>query len=60
MTSPIQAQISVPAERANAVGPALLCILLGAFLLMAAGFASPEAVHNAAHDTRHSFSFPCH
>jgi len=25
-----------------------------------AGFSHLEAVHNAAHDTRHSAGFPCH
>ena len=24
------------------------------------GFAYPEFIHNAAHDTRHGLSFPCH
>jgi cobalt transporter subunit CbtB len=34
--------------------------LLGAFLVFGVGFAHPEAIHNAAHDSRHSFAFPCH
>ncbi len=34
--------------------------VLGVVLLVAAGFAPIHAVHNAAHDTRHSFAFPCH
>lgn len=33
---------------------------LGIVILVAAGFAPIPAVHNAAHDTRHSFAFPCH
>jgi len=40
--------------------PALLSILLGAVLIYGVGFASPMAVHNAAHDARHAFAFPCH
>ena len=40
--------------------PAVLAILLGAFLVYGIGFASPMAVHNAAHDARHAFAFPCH
>ncbi|HEX5517658.1 MAG TPA: CbtB domain-containing protein [Pseudolabrys sp.] len=24
------------------------------------GFANSQLLHNAAHDTRHSLSFPCH
>jgi cobalt transporter subunit CbtB len=34
--------------------------LLGAFLIYGAGFAQPQALHDAAHDGRHSFAFPCH
>jgi cobalt transporter subunit CbtB len=45
---------------AAALIPAMLAILLGAFIVYGVGFASPMAVHNAAHDTRHSFAFPCH
>ncbi|WP_419789743.1 CbtB domain-containing protein [Pseudomonas carnis] len=29
-------------------------------LVYFAGFSHIEAVHNAAHDTRHSAAFPCH
>jgi cobalt transporter subunit CbtB len=39
---------------------ALVAALLGAFVLYGVGFAQPMAVHNAAHDGRHSFAFPCH
>ena len=34
--------------------------LLGATIVYAAGFVSTSAVHNAAHDMRHSQGFPCH
>lgn len=40
--------------------PAVLAILLGAFLVYGVGFASPMTIHNAAHDGRHAFAFPCH
>ncbi len=39
---------------------ALGAILLGVGLVYFAGFSHIEAVHNAAHDTRHSAAFPCH
>ena len=40
---------------------AVLCAsILGACLVYFAGFSHIEAVHNAAHDTRHSAAFPCH
>ncbi len=34
--------------------------LLGAFLIGGVGFSHIAAVHNAAHDYRHSMGFPCH
>ena len=40
--------------------PALLAASLGLVLLYASGFAESAALHNAAHDGRHSASFPCH
>jgi cobalt transporter subunit CbtB len=39
---------------------AILASILGAGLVYFAGFSHIEAVHNAAHDTRHSAAFPCH
>jgi len=39
---------------------AFLAIVLGVFLVYGVGFAGPSAIHNAAHDVRHSFAFPCH
>ena len=39
---------------------AVCASILGACLLYFAGFSHIEAVHNAAHDTRHSAAFPCH
>lgn len=37
-----------------------LAALLGTLLVAGTGFAHSAAVHNAAHDTRHSLAFPCH
>lgn len=51
---------SAPAIRTEAVAPALCAALLGVFLVFGVGFAHPEAIHDAAHDARHAFSFPCH
>jgi cobalt transporter subunit CbtB len=39
---------------------ALVAALLGLFILYGVGFAGPATLHNAAHDTRHAFAFPCH
>lgn len=40
--------------------PGVLAVLLGAALLYGVGFADTTVLHNAAHDGRHSASFPCH
>ncbi len=41
---------------------AVQMILTGAVLIFVVGFAqgSGSFLHNAAHDTRHAASFPCH
>ncbi|MDA0239127.1 MAG: CbtB-domain containing protein [Proteobacteria bacterium] len=44
----------------TALVPALSAILLGVFLVLGTGFAHSDTIHNAAHDSRHSFAFPCH
>lgn len=43
-----------------ALAPSLAAAFLGLALVAAAGFAGPEAVHEAAHDARHALGFPCH
>jgi len=40
--------------------PAILAMVFGLFMIMGAGMAQIDAVHNAAHDVRHAFAFPCH
>ena len=47
-------------ERAAALLPALFAAILGFFILYGVGFAGSETIHNAAHDARHAFAFPCH
>lgn len=37
-----------------------LAAFLGVFVVGFAGFSHISAVHNAAHDVRHSLAFPCH
>jgi cobalt transporter subunit CbtB len=49
-----------PVSTVLGIGPALLAILFGAFIVLGVGFAGPSAIHNAAHDVRHAFAFPCH
>jgi cobalt transporter subunit CbtB len=40
--------------------PIFAAALLGIFIIGGVGFSHIEAVHNAAHDYRHSMAFPCH
>lgn len=42
------------------VAASAVCFAVGAALLFAVGFAHSTILHNAAHDVRHSFVFPCH
>ena len=42
------------------VAASAVCFAVGAALLFAVGFAHSTIRHNAAHDVRHSFVFPCH
>ncbi len=43
-----------------AAGSAMLAIVFGILLLYGAGLAQPQAIHDAAHDSRHGLAFPCH
>lgn len=47
-------------ERAEVRNAALAALFFGVALVFTVGFASPSTIHNAAHDTRHALSFPCH
>lgn len=57
----IRRSAAAPRVRAERrIAAALLAALLGVFLLYGVGFAQPQFLHEAAHDSRHSLSFPCH
>lgn len=51
---------AVSVSKTGVVTAAVAAILLGVTLIVGAGFASPGTLHNAAHDSRHAFAFPCH
>jgi len=38
----------------------IAAIMLGLFFIGVTGFAYPDAIHEAAHNTRHAVNFPCH
>ena len=48
------------AESDASLAPILAAALLGMALVFTAGFVHSAAMHDAAHDTRHSVGFPCH
>jgi cobalt transporter subunit CbtB len=50
---------AVAGSRAGVL-PAFIAMAAGLMLVFVVGFAGSEVLHNAAHDSRHSFSFPCH
>lgn len=52
-TATVSTTISKPVQLFSA-------FLLGMVFLYGAGFVQTSAVHNAAHDVRHSLAFPCH
>ena len=47
-------------SRADALKAAAVAALMGIALVFTTGFAHPEILHNAAHDSRHAMNFPCH
>ena len=59
-TPPRQWDAAADRSAANRKLAALFAAVLGLVIVFAAGFAPSDAMHNAAHDTRHSFAFPCH
>jgi cobalt transporter subunit CbtB len=59
LLNPTQTQVR-PEVLKTSLLPAMLAAVLGLVLLYAAGFSAIAPLHNAAHDGRHSASFPCH
>lgn len=56
----IRSRAVADARLTDRITAALTAALLGGFILFGVGFSTISVVHNAAHDTRHSFAFPCH
>ena len=49
-----------PLVQRDALRFGIAAILLGIVFIGVAGFAPLEAIHDAAHNTRHAVTFPCH
>lgn len=49
-----------PASRVSQAVQLAGAALIGLFVVYGVGFSHIMPVHNAAHDARHSASFPCH
>ena len=53
------AESDLNAATTGARWPAVMALILGALIIFGVGF-GPGIMHNAAHDTRHALTFPCH
>ena len=60
MTAADAAALPVEHTRAKARASLAAAFALGAGLVFLVGFAQSAALHDAAHDTRHTMAFPCH
>lgn len=56
----LTARMTDQAGLSSRIAAAAIAMLLGSFILFGIGFAHSNTIHNAAHDSRHSFTFPCH
>ena len=54
------ARLPAIAANSSVVVQSVLAMALGLFIVGVVGFSHISAVHNAAHDVRHSNAFPCH
>jgi cobalt transporter subunit CbtB len=48
------------AKRRDVIPAVFAAAVLGLSILFVIGFVQSSRMHNAAHDTRHAISFPCH
>jgi len=59
-TASVQSLDARAAQRADVHIAAAIAFVFGVALVFTTGFAHSSTIHNAAHDTRHALSFPCH
>ena len=60
LVSNAQGRSTVATGTQSRLAAGALALVLGTFLLYGVGFAGSSVLHNAAHDTRHALTFPCH
>jgi len=60
MSTNLNTANSAVSVKTASIAQSLTAIVLGLFVVGFVGFSHVEAVHNAAHDTRHANAFPCH
>jgi cobalt transporter subunit CbtB len=51
---------SQTAAQSSGLGAVLVTALFGLALVWLIGFGPSQILHNAAHDSRHALTFPCH
>jgi cobalt transporter subunit CbtB len=54
------ASVQTVASTSESTRAVVIAALLGLGLVFLTGFAPAMALHNAAHDFRHTQNFPCH
>ena len=60
MTDHVHSRATESLAKTAALAPIVLAVMLGTFIVFGTGIVQIGAVHNAAHDTRHTLAFPCH
>ncbi|AWN41510.1 CbtB domain-containing protein [Methylobacterium durans] len=60
MTTNVQTLGTTGTRASEGAAAIAIAALLGLGLVFLAGFAPASALHNAAHDFRHTQNFPCH
>jgi cobalt transporter subunit CbtB len=56
----LSGKAALSASHAETLRAAFAALALGLALVYAVGFSASDTTHEAAHDSRHALSFPCH
>ena len=60
MKQDLSLRTALSSDAGTRIAAVTIAVLLGVFLLAGTGFLQADVLHNAAHDARHAFGFPCH